>query len=97
MDFKTVLIYSHLNSPEMCENRIKIRVLNGGHNIPKTDIMRRFYRSKENFWNIYKDLVDEWNLFYNGLSEYMFVAHFDSGNLEIYNDNLYNEFIKDFK
>ena len=80
-----------------CENRIKIRVLNGGHNIPKNDIIRRFYRSKENFWNTYKDLVDEWNLFYNGTSEYILVAQSSESKIEIYNENLYNEFIKDFQ
>ncbi len=92
-----VLIYSYLDSPILCENRIRIRVLNGGHNIPKGDIIRRFYRSKENFWNIYKNLVDEWNLFYNGTSEYILVAQSGDSKIEIYNENLYNEFIKDFK
>ena len=77
----------------MCENRIKIRVLNGGHNIPKEDIIRRFYRSKKNFWNIYKNLVDEWNLFYNGASEYILVAQAVNNTLEIFNENLYNNFI----
>lgn len=81
----------------MCENRIKIRVLNGGHNIPKEDIIRRFYRSKKNFWNIYKNLVDEWNLFYNGNSEYILVAQYSNNEVEIFNENLYNEFIKDLK
>lgn len=81
----------------MCENRIKIRVLNGGHNIPKEDIIRRFYRSKKNFWNIYKNLVDEWNLFYNGNSEYILVAQYSNDDIEIFNENLYNEFIKDLK
>ena len=97
LGYNVVLIYSYLDSPLMCENRIKIRVLNGGHNIPKDDIIRRFYRSKENFWKLYKDIVDEWNLFYNGLSEYTFVAHSDNGTIEIYNENLYNEFVKDFE
>ena len=81
----------------LCENRIKIRVLNGGHNIPKEDIIRRFYRSKENFWSIYKDLVDEWNLFYNGTSEYILVAQDANNEIEIFSENLYNEIIKDFK
>lgn len=97
LGYIVVLIYSYLDSPLMCENRIKIRVLNGGHDIPKDDIIRRFYRSKENFWNLHKDIVDEWNLFYNGLSEYTFVAHYNNGTIEIYNENLYNEFVKDFK
>ncbi len=100
LGFITVLIYSYLDNPLMCENRIKIRVLNGGHNIPKYDIIRRFYRSKENFWNLYKDIVDEWNLFYNGLSEYTFVAHCDNKTLnksiETYNEIMYNDFVKDF-
>lgn len=93
--YKIVLIYSYLDNVEMCENRIKIRVLNGGHDIPKEDIIRRFYRSKENFWNLYKDMVDEWNLFYNGLSEYTLVAHGENRIIEIYNEGLYNSFIED--
>ena len=101
LGYIVVLIYSYLDSPLMCENRIKIRVLNGGHDIPKEDIIRRFHRSKENFCNLYKDMVDEWNLFYNGLSEYTFVAHCKNNSsytpIELYNENLYNEFIKDFK
>lgn len=96
LDYHIILIYSYLDNPILCENRIKIRVLNGGHNILKEDIQRRFYRSKQNFWNIYKDLVDEWNLFYNGSSEYILVAQSNQSGIEIYNENLYNEFIKDF-
>lgn len=97
LGYKVVIIYSYLDSPEFCGNRIKVRVLNGGHNIPKEDIIRRFCRSKENFWKIYKDLVDEWNMFYNGTSEYILVAQCSNKELEIYSENLYNEFIKDFE
>lgn len=95
--YQVVLIYSYLDTPVLCENRIKIRVLNGGHDIPREDIVRRFYRSKENFWYIYKDLVDEWNLFYNGTSEYILVAQYATDEVEIFSENLYNEFVKDFE
>ena len=97
LGYKIVIIYSYLDSPEFCENRINVRVLNGGHNIPREDIIRRFYRSKENFWKIYKAIADEWNMFYNGTSEYILVAQCSNQELEIYNENLYNEFIKDFE
>lgn len=97
LNYQIVLIYSYLDNPILCENRIKIRVLNGGHNIPKDDIIRRFYRSKENFWNIYKDLSDEWNLFYNGTTEYVLIAQYTNHEIEIFSETLYNEFIKDFK
>ncbi|MGN0030888.1 MAG: zeta toxin family protein [Candidatus Gastranaerophilaceae bacterium] len=96
LGYKVCLIYSYLDNPDFCENRIKVRVLNGGHDIPKEDIVRRFYRSKENFWKIYKNLVDEWNLFYNGTSEYILVAQSVNNGIEIFSENLYNEFIKDF-
>lgn len=97
LGYQVVLIYSYLDNPVLCENRIKIRVLNGGHNIPKEDIIRRFYRSKENFWKIYKNLVDEWNLFYNGSSEYILVAQCSNNEIAIFSENLYTEFIKDLK
>lgn len=96
LGYKITLIYSYLDNPILCENRIKVRVLNGGHDIPKEDIERRFYRSKKNFWNIYKDIVDEWFLFYNGSSEYILVAQSENRELEILNENLYNDFIRDF-
>mgnify|MGYP002625172928 CR=1 FL=1 len=92
--YRVVLIYSYLDTPFMCENRIKIRVMNGGHNIPKEDIIRRYYRSKENFWNIYKDLVDEWSLYYNGTSEYIQTAKAENENIEILNEIFYNEFVR---
>ena len=95
--YRVVLIYSYLDSPEFCENRIKIRVLNGGHDIPHDDIIRRFFRSRENFWNIYKDLVDEWNLIYNGTSEYNLIAQCINNEVEIFSDKLYNDFVKDFE
>lgn len=89
-------IYSYLDNPVLCENRIKIRVLNGGHDIPKEDIVRRFYRSKKNFWYIYKNLVDQWTIFNNGASEYIPVAQYVNGTIEIFNEQLYNKFIKEF-
>jgi predicted ABC-type ATPase len=97
LNYKIILIYSFVNTFEMCINRIKIRVLGGGHNVPEEDVIRRFYRSKNNFWNKYKNLVDEWNLVYNGSSEYIIVAKQNTTEIEIYNEALYNEFIKDLK
>lgn len=97
LGYLVILIYSFVDNPDVSINRIKVRVLNGGHDIPDEDVIRRFYRSKENFWYKYKDLVDSWNMFYNGSSEYSFVAHGSNGTIEIFNEELYNEFIKEFK
>ena len=97
LNYEVTLIYSFVESPEMCIKRIKARVLNGGHNIPDEDVIRRFYRSKNNFWLKYKDIVDEWAVFYNGESQFVQVAKSDNKNIEILNEELYNEFVKEIK
>jgi len=65
LGYKVSLIYLFLENYEINILRVKNRVLNGGHHIPKDDIIRRYYRSKNMFYNIYKDLVDDWSVYYN--------------------------------
>lgn len=95
LNYKVVMIYSFVDNPNICINRIKTRVLNGGHHVPDDDVIRRYYRSKTNFWRKYKELVDEWNLIYNGQSDYILIAKNEFGTIEIINEALYNNFIKD--
>ena len=42
------LYYIGLNSPEIAKERIKNRVLNGGHDIPKEVVEKRYYETLEN-------------------------------------------------
>ena len=58
-------LFSYLDSPELCVERVAVRVAKGGHHVPAEDIKRRFKRANVNFWNVYKNLVDDWSLFYN--------------------------------
>jgi len=71
--------------------RVKNRVLNGGHYIPKDDIIRRYHRSKSMFYNTYKDLVDDWNVYYNTNDIFEEIANKDV----ILDSEKYNELIKD--
>ncbi len=63
--FEVEMIYLFLERPESNISRVSHRVLNGGHYVPKDDIIRRFYRSREMFMYVYKDLVDKWIIYYN--------------------------------
>ena len=63
--FEVEMIYLFLEKYTTNILRVENRVLNGGHHVPKDDIIRRFYRSKEMFWNVYKMLVDKWTVYYN--------------------------------
>ncbi len=49
--------------------RVAYRVKQGGHNIPKDVIIRRFQKGLDNFHNHYKLVVDKWALYDNSSSK----------------------------
>ena len=67
----------------------------GGHHVPERDIIRRFYRSKQNFWGFYKDLVNEWGLFYNSGDSIQQVAAGESNRFTVTNTELFELFRDD--
>ena len=90
--YKTHLVYVFLDNPDMCIERIKTRVKEGGHYIPDKDVRRRYKRSFKNFWDIYKDIVDSWVLYYNGPERNVLVATGED-KIDIQDETLYNSFI----
>ena len=48
------LIYLYISSPKLSEDRVLERVMQGGHNIAKEDIYRRYPRSIENLFEYAK-------------------------------------------
>lgn len=95
--FFVKILYLFLENPDICIERIKERVLKGGHNVPEKDVIRRFYRSKKNFWNKYKNLADVWFLVYN--SEHLFtqVALGSQDDYVIDHRSLFNKFMQDIE
>lgn len=96
--YRISIVYLFLPSPEECIHRVKVRVQKGGHHIPDDDVRRRYYRSKSNFWNIYRKLADDWSLFYNFIGlEAVLVATGNQEGKAVESGDLYQEFIKDLK
>ncbi|MBC8527340.1 MAG: zeta toxin family protein [Candidatus Cloacimonetes bacterium] len=91
--YQIIIIFVFLDNPKMAIHRIKVRINNGGHSIPDDDVIRRFYRSKHNFWRIYKNMVDEWQLFYNGEKDFMQVAVGEKDNYNIIHEDFFNLFL----
>lgn len=60
MGYATVLHYIELPSADAAVARVRHRVATGGHDIPETDVRRRFKRGRENFLQHYRDAVDDW-------------------------------------
>ena len=75
LGYRTTIAYVFVDSAEVCIERIRVRVQNGGHAVPAEDVRRRYIRSKDNFVSVYAQLADRWLLYYNGGSEIALVAH----------------------
>lgn len=94
-DYLVKIVYVFLESAEDCIQRIKIRVKLGGHSIPDDDVVRRFYRSKTNFWLFYKNYATEWVMIYNSETSLPQRVAFGSGeDYFVEEENLFTNFIK---
>lgn len=87
-NFRVVLVYLFLEEPKINIERIKNRVLNGGHYVPDEDVIRRFYRSKNLFCDVYKNIVSSWSIYYNSDEIFEKVAD----NMIIFDIEKYNKF-----
>ena len=59
------VLFFWLNSPELAQLRVSERVANGGHNIPKDVINRRYVAGICNLFNLFMKEVDSWVIFDN--------------------------------
>ncbi len=90
LNFRVSLIYLFLETNTENIYRVKNRVLRGGHNVPTNDIIRRYYRSRKLFLTVYKEIVDEWMLIFNGDESFVLVENDD----ELYDEELKKIFLK---
>ncbi len=77
--YKVTLIYLWLQSPELAIQRVRNRVLNGGHNIPEDVLRRRYKMGIQYLFDTYLPLCDNWIIADNTHSPFTVVAE---GNLE---------------
>lgn len=94
--YEVMMVYVFLYSPTVCIERIKERVLKGGHFVPDKDVIRRYYRSKENFWNSYKNLCNKWFLMYNSENKFIEVALGMHEQFSVKNQEYFHKFIEQF-
>jgi predicted ABC-type ATPase len=63
--YRIELIFLSLPNAEIAVDRVRTRVSQGGHHVDNSVIRRRFDKGRDNFHNIYKNLVDAWALYDN--------------------------------
>ncbi len=63
--YRIDMVFLWLPSVQLALQRIAARVRQGGHAVPRADVVRRFDRSWMNFRGIYRPLADAWAVYDN--------------------------------
>lgn len=63
--YRIEIIYLKLSSANLGLRRIAARVKQGGHDVPRNDVQRRFSRSWVSFCATYRPIADAWAAFDN--------------------------------
>ena len=93
LGFDVSIAYLFLDSADACVARVAERVRKGGHDVPETDIRRRFARSVTNFWTTYREMADSWVLLYNGAGKLQDVAAGSNELTAIRDTTLFSDFM----
>lgn len=72
--FNIVLLFFWLDSVNLAKERVKTRVLEGGHNIKAEVIERRYVKGIQNLFDIYFNISDQVYIFDNSSGEHLIIA-----------------------
>jgi len=93
--FVTIL-YFWLNSPELAIERVKIRVKEGGHNIPEKTIKRRYDLGIKNMFNLYIPIADYWMFIDNSKTPFEIIAEGIRKKEDVKNEIIWNNLKKKY-
>ena len=65
LGYRIEMVFLSLPSVGLALQRIAARVRQGGHDIPRADVIRRFDRSWKNFQLLYRPMADTWSVYDN--------------------------------
>ena len=87
------LFYLWIPDPSLAVARMRDRVDSGGHDVAESDVRRRYGRTLNNFFDIYRPFADSVHFFNNTGEEPELVFKDEEGETEIYNSGLYQSLI----
>lgn len=84
--YTVTLLFFWLNNIQLAKERVKTRVLEGGHDIPPEVIERRYLRGIYNLFDIYLPLIDGALIFDNSYGKHELIAQkITEENIEVFN------------
>lgn len=93
--FVTVL-YFWLNTPDLAVERVRIRVKEGGHNIPEETIRRRYELGISNMFNLYIPVADYWMFIDNSKSPFEILADGQREETDVINKLIWTNLKKEY-
>lgn len=90
------IIYFWLNSPKLAIERVKIRVDEGGHNIPQDVIIRRYFSGIKNMFNIYIPIADFWMFIDNSKTPFEVIAEGTNKETNAHNNIIWTKLKNEF-
>lgn len=88
--FKVQLVFFWLPNPIQAVERVSVRVREGGHDIPRDVILRRYSTGIYNLFNIYMNIVDSWIVVENFNTPRTVIADGSiNGTLNVYSEELF--------
>jgi len=74
LGYESTVLYFWLNSPELAIERVRDRVVSGGHNIPDAVVRRRYVMGLQYLFDVYIPVIDRWILADNSKPPFSVVA-----------------------
>ncbi len=94
-DYNITLLFFWLINPELAKERVKTRVLEGGHDIPESVIERRYHRGIKNLFEMYISIVDQVLIFDNSEGKPNLIAEIShQDRFSIHHEVKFNELKK---
>ncbi len=87
--YKITLLFFWLDNIKLAKERVRTRVLEGGHNIPKDVIERRYFKGIKNLFEIYLPIIDRALIFDNSFGKHELIAS-KNKTFTIYNEKKFN-------
>lgn len=80
LGYEVHLLFFWLSSPEVAYERVARRVEEGGHNIPRGVIERRYWRGLKNLFEKFIPIVDYWAIYDNNSSSVLIASSSNNTN-----------------
>ncbi|MEA1876014.1 MAG: zeta toxin family protein [Bacteroidota bacterium] len=85
--YQITLLFFWLDSVDLAFERVKTRVLEGGHDVPNSTIKRRYFAGLTNLFKLYIPICDYWMVFNNSMSPSELIAEGYAENTPVIKNN----------